>query len=274
MFSLNNPPPSGTSLTDPFIFENSPPHQGSFPQHQSSQGRPGYRKRDAAGRDVKTEPSAASGGIPNPTVEYIEAANEISHPLAAPRHLLVVIDLNGTLLYRPSRNHPTKFIDRPNARLFLKYCIETFHVVIWSSARLGNVNAMCNSIMTPELRKKCIAIWAREKFDLTATDFDRRVICYKRLTKLWNTKTIADTHPEAYLGRKWDQTNTVLIDDSVEKAKAQPFNLIEVPEWSGDMTDSVLPSVHDYLNMLSQHSNVSACLRSNPFKKPLQAIAA
>jgi len=48
---------------------------------------------------------------------------------------------------------------------------------------------------------------------------------------------------------------------------------VEVPEWSGDMTDMVLPKVHDYLNFLAGHSNVSAALRSNPFQAPPQSAS-
>ncbi|KAK3364831.1 hypothetical protein B0T24DRAFT_490919, partial [Lasiosphaeria ovina] len=50
-------------------------------------------------------PSAQSGGIPNPTEEYLSRASGVP----APQPMLVVIDLNGTLLYRPSKKQPTDF---------------------------------------------------------------------------------------------------------------------------------------------------------------------
>jgi hypothetical protein len=60
----------------------------------------------------------------------------------------------------------------------------------------------------------------------------------------------------------------VLVDDSLEKGKSEPFNLIEIPEFFGDENErgEILPQVHDFLNQLSLHSNVSACLRARPFK--------
>jgi hypothetical protein len=228
--------------------------------------------RSARGvRDEKIRPSKASGGIPNPTEAYLAVSSDIPRLLPQPKHLLVVIDLNGTLLFRPNRKQPTKFVARPLTALFLQYCVDTFSVVIWSSARPENVTNMCNAILTPELRKKVIAIWGRDKFGLTRQDFDLRVQCYKRLTTLWNDPEIARSHPDFLDGARWDQTNTVLVDDSVEKGRSEPFNLIEVPEFYGNEDEEgyILPQVHDYLNHLSMHSNVSACLRSNPCKPQL-----
>lgn len=219
-------------------------------------------------RDGKIDPSPASGGIPNPTVEYLRTCTSGLSSLRQPQHLLVVIDLNGTLLFRPSKKRPTNFNMRPHAQTFLKYCVDTFTVVIWSSARAENVNAMCNTILTPDIRSRVAAIWGRDKFGLSRADFDLRVQCYKRLSKVWKDPNIAGTHPAYHEGFRWDQTNTVLIDDSREKARSEPHNLIEVPEWFGDTNekDRILPQVHDYLNHLSMSSNVSACLHSRPWK--------
>jgi len=222
-------------------------------------------------RDVKVQPSKESGGIPSPTNAYLAASNAIPKPLYEPQHLLVVIDLNGTLLFRPSRRQPTKFTARPNTRQFLNYCINTFTVVIWSSAKPENVKNMCDAILTPELRSKVVAIWGRDKFGLSSADYAMRVQCYKRLTKLWLDNKVARSHPLWASGCRWNQTNTVLVDDSLEKGKSEPFNLVEIPEFLGDEKESgeILPQVHDFLNHLSLHSNVSACIRAQPFKAQL-----
>lgn len=227
-------------------------------------------KLNGAGRERKVQPSKASGGVPNASMQYLQGCKVVPRPLRDPQDLLVVIDLNGTLLYRPNRKQPTKFLSRPHAPLFLKYCIDTFKVVIWSSAREQNVTAMCNSILTPEMRRKVVAIWGRDKFNLTRQDFELRVQCYKRLTSIWKDPRIATSHPAYQMGGRWDQTNTVLVDDSLDKGRSEPYNLIEVPEWTGDVHDIALPQVHDYLNHLSLHSNVSGCLYAQPFKPQLR----
>ena len=222
-------------------------------------------------RDRKVQPSLASGGVPKPTNAYLAASNAVPQPLQEPQSLLVVIDLNGTLLFRPSRRQPTKFTARPNTRQFLRYCIETFTVVIWSSAKPQNVQNMCDAILVPPLREQVVAIWGRDKFGLTREDYETRVQCYKRLTKLWADDKVARSHPFWAAGGRWDQTNTVLIDDSIEKGKSEPFNLVEIPEFFGDEKEvgEFLPQVHDYLNHLSMHANVSACLRARPFRAQL-----
>ncbi|CCF44890.1 hypothetical protein CH063_14145, partial [Colletotrichum higginsianum] len=92
-------------------------------------------------------PSAASGGVPDPTPEYLHRASLPSTLLPTPRPILVVMDLNGTLLHRPNRRQATSFVERPHARRFLQYCLDTFHVVVWSSARPGNVQSMCDQLL-------------------------------------------------------------------------------------------------------------------------------
>lgn len=123
------------------------------------------------------------------------------------------------------------------------------------------------------MRRKVAAIWGREKFDLTRADYDARVQCYKRLTKVWADPIIAQHHPEFMQGGKWNQTNTVLVDDSLEKGRSEPFNLVEIPEFFGDHNEQgqILPQVHDFLNHLAMHSNVSSVLRASPFRPQLMS---
>ncbi|KAI0471946.1 hypothetical protein GGR56DRAFT_677802 [Xylariaceae sp. FL0804] len=224
------------------------------------------RKRDH--EDDIVTPSAASGGVPDPTAEYMVLASHPTLMLPHPRKILVVIDLNGTLLYRPNKRNPTRFIERPYARAFLAYCIRTFTVVIWSSARFNNVDNMCKALLTPEQRKQVVAILTRDDFGLTSSDYNQRVQCYKRLTRLWNKPNVAKSHPEAAAGKNWSQLDTVLVDDSLEKARSEPYNLIQLPEFEGDSAepDFILPQVHDYLNECSQQANISAYMREIPFK--------
>lgn len=218
-------------------------------------------------RDVKIAPSRASGGIPFASPQYISNSEGFAQSLQIPQNLLVVIDLNGTILFRPNRKNPHKFVARPHALRFLQYCIDTFNVVIWSSARPENVNAIVDSILSAPLKQKCVAIWGRDRFKLTPADYNMRVQCYKRLNTIWSDPGIACSHPEFHNGASWNQSNTVLVDDSVEKGRSEPFNIIPLPEYFGNENErsDILPQVHDYLNQLSLHSNVSAYMRSHPF---------
>ncbi|KAI0967524.1 HAD-like domain-containing protein [Xylaria arbuscula] len=230
--------------------------------HHEAQRRAQQRERQ---RDKVTQPSPESGGVPDPTPEYLALASHPPFLMPQPRNLLVVVDLNGTLLHRPSRHSPTRFVERPFARSFLSYCVNTFTVVIWSSARPSNVENMCRQLLTPQDRAKVVAVWGRESFGLSAADYNQRVQCYKRLTALWNNPAVAASHPD---GEKWTQLNTVLVDDSSEKARSEPFNLVQIPDFIGNAEEPgfVLPQVHDYLNECSQRANVSAYIKSQPFK--------
>jgi len=71
----------------------------------------------------------------------------------------------------------------------------------------------------------------------------------------------------AAAGGRWDQSNTVLVDDSLEKGRSEPNNILQIPEFSGLENESshVLPQVHDYLNSLCHQADVSKFMRRNPF---------
>ncbi|KAI1330130.1 hypothetical protein F5Y16DRAFT_364138 [Xylariaceae sp. FL0255] len=219
-------------------------------------------------RDRILPPSKGSGGVPNPTLQYTQLA---SHPpliLPNPRSILVVVDLNGTLLHRPNRKNPTNFTERPHAREFLSYCINTFTVVIWSSARPANVQNMYKQLVSDKDSTKVVAVWGRDKFGLSTNDYNMRVQCYKRLSTMWNDHFIQASHPNAARGEKWSQMNTVLVDDSLEKGRSEPYNLVDLPEFTGNAYEPgyILPQVHDYLNECSRQANISAYMRSSPFR--------
>ncbi|KAK1971336.1 phosphoprotein phosphatase [Colletotrichum sublineola] len=233
-------------------------------------------------RDKIQAPSAASGGVPDPTPEYLHRASLPPTVLPAPRPILVVMDLNGTLLHRPNRRQATSFVERPHARRFLQYCLDTFHVVIWSSARPGNVQSMCDQLLLAPpgggaggggqgdrgaYRRRVLAVWGRDRFGLSDADYKLRVQVYKRLDMVWRETDVQAAHPDAAYGGRWDQSNTVLVDDSFEKARSEPYNLLQIPEFFGNANEPgyVVPQVHDYLNSLCYQSDVSAYMRENPF---------
>lgn len=92
-----------------------------------------------------------------------------------------------------------------------------------------NAQPMVETFMHPAYRNKLAAIWTREDLDLTQEQYQGKVQVYKKLEKIWADRGIQSTAPD---GVPWDQTNTILIDDSIEKAAAQPYNLVLVPEYT------------------------------------------
>ncbi|KAK1817068.1 hypothetical protein LTR12_008557 [Friedmanniomyces endolithicus] len=203
---------------------------------------------------------------PKPTWTYIKQAERPPGRLAngKTRPLLVVLDLNGTLLHRAARGGSI-FITRPRVTEFLHYLLANHKVLIWSSAQPANVEAMCKKLFTPEQRAILVGIWARDKMRLSAQQYAQKVQCYKQLSWVWRDDDIAASYVHM---DEWGQDNTVLIDDSVEKAATEPLNLIKMEEFEGteeQLGKDVLGQVVEYLEVLKGARDVSACIRAAPY---------
>lgn len=142
-------------------------------------------------------------------------------------------------------------------------------MIIWSSAHPDNVTKVCQSLFSEDQRRKVVGEWGRDTLDLTAAQYKEKVQVYKRLDKIWQNETIRHTHPAAEEGGTWDQSNTVLIDDSRLKAAAQPHNLLEIPEFKNTpeqrQTD-VLKQVAGYLEELRTQADVSTFVGKRSFR--------
>ncbi|KAI9782015.1 MAG: hypothetical protein M1816_002124 [Peltula sp. TS41687] len=205
---------------------------------------------------------------PIPTEAYLLQASQPPVRLKQPQHLLLVIDLNGTLLYRPNLANSSKLVARPGIEPFLAYIFSSFQIMIWSSSRAKNVELMCDKIFNAEQAKRLIARWGRETLGLTDRQYNNKVQVFKRLEWVWDKAEVASSHPAFLQDARWDQSNTVLIDDSVLKGAGQPFNILEVPEFAGreeSRNKDTLMKVAAYLDELRFHHDVSAFMRANPF---------
>jgi NLI interacting factor-like phosphatase len=166
---------------------------------------------------------------PTATDLYLAQARLPLIRCAAPKKLLVVLDLNGTLLVRPNRMRPREFRIRPGVPILLDYLFHNHVVMVYSSAQPENVEAMVTTLFSKKHAKKIIAIWGRDKLDLTPAQYREKVQVYKKLEKVWADNKIQATCGG---GQRWSQANTVLVDDSHLKALSQPHNLIQVPEFT------------------------------------------
>ncbi|KAK2601936.1 hypothetical protein QQS21_004527 [Conoideocrella luteorostrata] len=126
---------------------------------------------------------------------------------------------------------------------------------------------MISQLLEKDQREKCVVIWARDQLGLSKDDYDARVQVYKRLSVMWNDSRVRASHPLADRGGCWDQSNTVLVDDSMEKGRSEPYNILPIPEFSGLAKEpaNVLPQVHDYLNALCYQEDISRYIRETPF---------
>lgn len=111
-----------------------------------------------------------------------------------------------------------------------------------------------------------LALWARDTLGLSKEQYNRKMVVYKLLGRVWEGK-FKIKHPRE--GISWDQTNTILMDDSPVKATAQPYNHIEISEFNGTseemQKDRILSQCIQYLEELRFQDNVSAFIRQKPF---------
>ncbi|PWN47707.1 HAD-like protein [Violaceomyces palustris] len=153
---------------------------------------------------------------------------------------LIILDLNGTLVYRKTKNRESgnvakasaQPIHRPYLSNFLDSRRGEYEVLIWSSAQPRNVDSMVKSILSPHQRSKLLRVWARDTL-IPQRDFNFKKPSIKDLEIVWSALNLSTLGETKQIG-PWDQSNTLLLDDSLSKAALQPFNHIVVPEFSLD----------------------------------------
>ena len=256
------PPPSRPCALPAKILPSQPLGRwfGSAPTIQPRTGVHSSLQQNA----VKSPPT------PTPSASYITQSSlpATKQPLHQP--LLLVLDLNGTLLFRPRSS--TGYQPRPSLLPFLAHCITNYKVLVWSSATPHNVTAICSKIFTPEQRKLLLGEWGRDTLGLTQQQYNAKVQVYKRLDRIWSMDRIQRSHPGCVDGGRWSQKNTLLLDDSALKASAQPYNAVVVPEFvkggGAEQTDGieVLGQVLAYLETAKTFEDVSSFARVHPFR--------
>lgn len=193
--------------------------------------------------------------------EYIKASAEPSRLLTGTQRILLVLDLNGTLILRGGST--SAYTNRPFVGDFLRMALSTFHVMIWSSAQPQNVQRMLEHMMTPEQRSALRLVWARDSFGLSKHDYSRKVLTVKDLSLVWANAELQERYGP------FDQRNTLVVDDSVDKCRMQPFNHIHVTDFDAERkragTDRELVDLMAYLETVSLQSNVSNYVWHHPF---------
>ncbi|KAF9099174.1 hypothetical protein BGX29_007267 [Mortierella sp. GBA35] len=240
------------------------------------------------------------------TPSYTPIALQEPVTVTKPRTLLVVLDLNGTLFYR-AKNNKRFVTPRPHLQAFLDFIFEHCRVMVWSSAQPHSVDAMLSCGFGDRV-PKLDRVWTRKHFRLSEHDYNKKVLTIKDLEFIWDaikaerartasakktttattTKAAAATivPPKAVVDAKksaidqqqsvveeeeeeFDQTNTVLIDDSFDKVQLQPHNGVQLLDFDEDLaragTDCELLKVRRYLEKLIYQKNVSAYMRVHPF---------
>ncbi|KAK0204935.1 hypothetical protein DFS33DRAFT_1382835 [Desarmillaria ectypa] len=155
----------------------------------------------------RREPSPSPPPIPTePSAEYLELSQQPSTHIDDPSssRKLLILDLNGTLLYREGRPqgprkyrrdrvssepqrrlaHPRPYMGSFRQYLFHPKTLEWLDTMVWSSAQPFNVNHMVDQCFKEE-KKKLVAVWARDTLGLTSAQYYQKTQTTKNLAKPW-----------------------------------------------------------------------------------------
>ncbi|KAJ1901919.1 hypothetical protein LPJ66_000428 [Kickxella alabastrina] len=209
-----------------------------------------------------------------PTTEY--ALNEKS----TEHKQLIVLDLNGTLLYRGphQRDRPRVVMARPKLDEFLEFATKHFAVMVWSSAQPENIMSMLKESFGDH-EKKLVRVWDRRFCDLSGSYFSKAQ-SIKDLTRITDGFTLADSPNsnvygtyEGHLGifpekqDHWKVENIILVDDSESKAAMQKDNHIFVSTYTGSWRDGELgvltTYLHNYLCQKEKYPDLLGYVKDN-----------
>ncbi|KAI5299755.1 hypothetical protein KEM56_002977 [Ascosphaera pollenicola] len=211
--------------------------------------------------------------VPVPSEEYLAQSARKPERLDQPRRLFIVLDLNRTLIYRAAATY--EFIRRPYLEPFMETIVKEHNAMIWTTSKSATVKRILPVAFKGRVRRKLCEVLDRSSFGLNRIQFDSKTQVYKELDKVWGDKTLQRKREEqtkevrkklpqtTIIHDFWNQSNTVLIDDSWQKAVKQPYNFLEVPALTerNAQDEVTLPMILRQLRVLSHYNDVSCKIR-------------
>ncbi|KAG2316395.1 hypothetical protein Bca52824_019517 [Brassica carinata] len=201
----------------------------------------------------------------------------VSNPSVSRRRKLLVLDLNGLLAdivsplahCKPDINIGRRAIfKRPFCEEFLKFCFDKFEVGIWSSRKKNNVDRITEFLLG-DMKRKLLFCWDMSycaSTTLGSLENRHKHVVFKDLNQLW------EKHDPRLPWQKGDynETNTVLLDDSPYKALLNPpYTAIFPHSYSHhNKSDTSLGNGGDlrlHLERLVEAENVQDFIKNNPF---------
>ncbi|KAI8808409.1 hypothetical protein BJ742DRAFT_772080 [Cladochytrium replicatum] len=184
------------------------------------------------------------------------------------RQVLIVLDLNGTLIDRVDQkgrkllknNHlaPSKpdhvlnknyVYMRPYLDSFLDSVFARFHVAAWTSALQKNAEPLADLVFG-EYASKLEFVWDRSKCDFPKESSANDYGTLKDLRKVWDDRAF---------NKKWAPGNTIIVDDTSSKGSLNKNNALTLPTYMvtspphifNSDNDTTLLSVLMYLERLA-----------------------
>ncbi|KAM5570952.1 leashin-like [Rosa sericea] len=194
---------------------------------------------------------------------------------------LLILDINGLLadivqmeVSIPNSFKPDKIISRkavfkrPFCDDFLQFCFDRFNVGVWSSRTKENVDSVIDFLLG-DSKHKLLFCWNQSH--CTSTSFKtvenkNKPLVLKELRKLWEK-----LEPDLPWARgEYNESNTVLLDDSPYKALRNPVNTAIFPnsyQFRNRKDSSLGPGgdIRSYLEGLAMAESVQKYVEQNPF---------
>ncbi|KAM6572983.1 hypothetical protein CsatA_017063 [Cannabis sativa] len=234
-------------------------------------------------REINTKAAVNTSGIVN-TINGENATAGFFHtsfprmPFTRSKKKLLVLDINGLLAdivtpppkeYKADTNIKRRAIfSRPSCRDFLNFCFERFEVGVWSS-RSDKIASKVIDYLMGDMKHKLLFCWDLSR--CTATEFRtlenrHKTLVFKELRRIWE-KHDPDLPWEK---GEYNETNTLLLDDSPYKALLNPAYTAVFPHsynfqnWS-DNSLGAGGDIRVYLEKLSAAEDVQKFVEQNPF---------
>uniref|UniRef100_A0A5B6ZQF9 FCP1 homology domain-containing protein n=1 Tax=Davidia involucrata TaxID=16924 RepID=A0A5B6ZQF9_DAVIN len=194
------------------------------------------------------------------------------------RKKLLILDVNGLLVdivpyvsdgYQADTVVARKAVfKRPFCDDFLQFCFERFNVGVWSSRTKRNLESVLDFLMG-KTKHNFLFCWNQShctKTGYNTVENNNKPLLLKELKKLW------EKHEPNLLWERgeYNESNTLLLDDSPYKALSNPPNTAIFPytyEYK-DVNDNSLGPGGDlrvYLEGLALAENVQKYVEQNPY---------
>ncbi|CAA2990810.1 Phospho phosphatase [Olea europaea subsp. europaea] len=199
-------------------------------------------------------------------------------PVASVRRKLLVLDVNGLLadIVMPAPKDSvadTRLLGRavfrrPFCNDFLKFCFENFDVAIWSSRSKKVIDIVVDYLLG-DLRQKLLFCWDISQSTQTrfkTIENEHKPLVMKELKKIWEKYDPRLPWEKGY----YNETNTLLLDDSPYKALLNPLHTAIFPysyHYKDKSDNSLGPggNLRVYLEDMLKCDNVKRYVEQHPF---------
>lgn len=156
---------------------------------------------------------------------------------------LIILDLNGILCHRirdkdgeignPYRDSianiaMTPIISRPALPEFLKMLDDHFCLAVWTSAKAKTANKLLKVLFPDTIREKLLFVWSQSQCKSIRTN-SNNTLFQKPLQSVFQKYPL------------WNESNTILVDDSPEKS-VDRCNTLHPPSLNGKHRSSIIIS--------------------------------